>query len=96
MGNKKLQEILNKVNEKKLEYIINQYEAQEIICGINFLLSKNFMDKTTAEEHRLEKIAIAIDHKVDCSMEPGQINIPEFHEEYLETYFDHIVKDLIE
>ena len=36
----KLSEILKIVNEKKLEYIINKYEAQEIVCGINFLIKE--------------------------------------------------------
>ena len=65
----KLTEILKIVNEKKLEYIINKYEAQEIVCGINFLIkeNKNF-NRVDKERLRLTKIELAIKQKIDWNI----------------------------
>ena len=62
----KLNEIRKIVNQKKLEYIINKYEAQEIVCGINFLIkeNKNF-NRVDKERLRLTKIELAIKQKID-------------------------------
>ena len=65
----KLNEIRKIVNQKKLEYIINKYEAQEIVCGINFLIkeNKNF-NRVDKERLRLTKIELAIKQKIDWNI----------------------------
>ena len=65
----KLSEILKIVNEKKLEYIINKYEAQEIVCGINFLIKENKdFNRVDKESFRLTKIELAIKYKIDWNI----------------------------
>ena len=65
----KLNEIRKIVNQKKLEYIINKYEAQEIVCGINFLIKENKdFNRVDKESFRLTKIELAIKYKIDWNI----------------------------
>ena len=65
----KLNEIRKIVNQKKLEYIINKYEAQEIVYGINFLIKENKdFNRVDKESFRLTKIELAIKYKIDWNI----------------------------
>ena len=93
--------ILDKVHEMKKEYIINEHEAQDIIWGINFVLlrKENLPRKvdfstTKAEELRLTKIELAIQHRIDWEMksehdsnsEANQNSMAQNHQNAQEVY----------
>ena len=98
----KFDEILALVNQKKLEYIINKDEAQEIVCGINFLFeNKDNFKEVDKEKLRLTKIELAIKHKIDCDLKTRNHHNLEsdddhskIHEQDYVRYLSNIVKNL--
>ena len=57
-------EILRLIESKRQEYIINIYEAQQIVYGINFLISNKHVQDVEAERLRYETVKLAIKFKI--------------------------------
>ena len=61
---KMLKEIGKLIESKRQEYIINIYEAQQIISGVYFLTSNGYVHDVEAERLRFEAIKLAIRFKI--------------------------------
>ena len=57
-------EILRLIESKRQEYIINIYEAQQIVYGINFLIFHEHVKNVEAERLRYETVKLAIKFRI--------------------------------
>ena len=58
-------EVSKKVEEKRLEYVTNDYKVQDILFGIHFLILSKHAENAEAEKLRFIAAQLGIKHKID-------------------------------
>ena len=88
------QEAFSIVEENLQKYFISTFEAQQIIFGVNFLISNHYLAWTYAERLRLKIVKLAIQHKIDPMAKLHGVSIEISKDKVDSTVFSKIITSL--